>query len=166
MLHVPIVKFFWTPKPESFAIDAFSFSWSGIKLYWFPPFPPFSVIPAVLQKMVVGRAKGILVMPNWPTQPYYATVMKMLIANPVYVHRRKTLLQLPGKSDVHKIWDKLDILICLLSGERLQTETFRKTLPTFCSHHGDQIQQNNMNVTYESGKCSVVEGKLIHFLQM
>lgn len=80
--------------------------------------------------MVVEKAKGILVMANWSTQPYYATVMKMLIAKPFYVHRRKTLLQLPGKNESHKIWDKLDMLICLLSGDRSQTETFRKTLPT------------------------------------
>lgn len=38
-----------------------------MKLYCFPP---FSVIPAVLQKMVVvvDKAMGILIMPNWPTQ--------------------------------------------------------------------------------------------------
>lgn len=108
----------WKPEPESYAIDAFSISWTNIKLYCFPP---FRVIPAVLQKMVVENAKGILVMPNWPTQPYYATVMKMLIAKPLNVHRRKTLLQLQGKNEIHKIWDKLDMLICLLSGDRSQT---------------------------------------------
>lgn len=107
----------WKPEPESYAIDAFFISWTNINLYCFPP---FSVIPTVLQKMVVEKAKGILVMPNWPTQPYYATVMKMLIANPLYVHRRKTLLKLPGKNEIHKIWDKLDMLICLLSGDRSQ----------------------------------------------
>lgn len=92
--------FSWKPEPESYAIDAFSISWTNIKL---SSFPPFSVIPADLQKMVVEKAKGILVMPNWPTQPYiciyYATVMKMLIAKPFYVPRRKTLLQLPGKNE-------------------------------------------------------------------
>lgn len=107
----------WKPEPESYAIDAYFISWTNINLYCFPP---FSVIPTVLQKMVVEKAKGILVMPNWPTQPYYATVMKMLIANPLFVHRRKTLLKLPGKNEIHKIWDKLDMLICLLSGDRSQ----------------------------------------------
>lgn len=57
----------WKPEPESYAIDAFSISWPSMKLYCFPP---FSVIPAVLQKMVVvvDKAMGILIMPNWPTQ--------------------------------------------------------------------------------------------------
>ena len=150
----------WRPEPESHAVDAFSISWAGMKLYCFPP---FSVIPAVLQKMVMDKSVGILVMPNWPTQPYYATAMKMLLACPLFIPKRKTLLQLPAKTDVHKIWDKLDLLICLLSGDQLQTEAFRKTLPTFCSHHGDQKHPNNTNVTYASGKSSVVEGKLIPF---
>ena len=150
----------WRPEPESHAVDAFSISWAGMKLYCFPP---FSVIPAVLQKMVMDKSVGILVMPNWPTQPYYATAMKMLLACPLFIPKRKTLLQLPAKTDVHKIWDKLDLLICLLSGDQLQTEAFRKTLPTFCSHHGDQKHPNNTNATYASGKSSVVEGKLIPF---
>lgn len=78
------------------------------------------------------------------------------VSNPVYVHRRKKLLQLPGTNQIHKFWDKLDLLICLLSGDRLVAETFRITLPTFCSHHRDRTQQNNTGVTCESGKnfCS------------
>lgn len=45
----------WKPEPESYAIDAFFISWTNINLYCFPP---FSVIPTVLQKMVVEKAKG------------------------------------------------------------------------------------------------------------
>lgn len=74
------------------------------------------------------------------------------VSNPVYFHRRKKLLQLPGTNKIHKFWDKLDLLICLLSGDRLVAETFRITLPTSCSHHGDRTQQNNTGVTCESGK--------------
>lgn len=84
--------------------------------------------------------------------------MKMLIAEPLYVHRRKTFLQLPGENEIHKIWDKLNMLICLLSGDRSQTETFRKTLPPYCSDHGDQTPPNNMNVIYESGSSSGSKG--------
>lgn len=98
---------------------------------------------------------GILVMQNWPTQPYNATLMKMFQIQCMFTDAKK-LLQLPGTNQIHKFWDKLDLLICLLSGDRLVAETFRITLPTFCSHHGDQTQQNNTGVTCESGKnfCS------------
>jgi hypothetical protein len=153
----------WRPEPESYAVDAFSISWTGMNLYCFPP---FSVIPAVLQKMVIDQAIGILVLPNWPTQPYYATAMKMLIAHPLFIPKSKTLLQLPAKNDIHKIWDKLDMLVCLLSGDHSKTEIFRQMLPKFCSHHGDPKRQNSTNAIYANGKSSVIDGKLIHFERM
>ena len=153
----------WKPEPESFAIDAFSISWAGINLYCFPP---FSLIPSVLQKIVLDQAIGILIMPDWPTQPYYATVMKMLIEHPIFVHRRKTLLCIPGTTKIHKIWEKLNLLICLLSGDQSKVKSYRNKLKTFCCHHGGKKQQNNMSVTSGSGRHSVVDGKLIPFQQL
>lgn len=44
-------------------------------------------------------------------------VMKMLIVNLLYVYRCKILLKLLGKNEIYKIWDKLDMLICLLLGD-------------------------------------------------
>ena len=106
---------YWKPEPESFAIDAFSLSWTNMKCYCFPP---FSVLPAVLQKMAVEKVTGIVILPNWPTQHYYSTAMNMLIAQPLYVlHKRKTL-QIPNSTQIHKIWDKLDLVICILSGDQ------------------------------------------------
>jgi len=37
----------------------------------FYAFPPFSVIPTVLNKLMTGGAQGICVLPDWPTQPWY-----------------------------------------------------------------------------------------------
>lgn len=152
----------WKPDPESFAIDAFSVSWGKMKCYCFPP---FSVLPAVLQKMTVEKVTGLVVLPNWPIQHYYSTTMKMLIAQPLYVHKRKTLLQIPNSKQIHKIWDKLDLLICLLSGEQSKIENFRKMLPKY-SYHGDHQLLNNMKVICGDGKFSVVDGKLIRFVQL
>ena len=118
---------YWKPEPESFAIDAFSLSWTNMKCYCFPP---FSVLPAVLQKMTVEKVTGIVVLPNWPTQHYYSTAMTMLIAQPSNVHKRKkTLLQIPNSKQIHTFWDKLDLLICLLSGDQSKIENFWKKLP-------------------------------------
>ena len=36
------------PDPEAMAINAFTLSWSGIQFY---AFPPFCIIPSMLQKM-------------------------------------------------------------------------------------------------------------------
>lgn len=48
----------WHRDPEAIAIDAFTISW---KNKYFYAFPPFAVIPKVLQKIVSEQACGIVV---------------------------------------------------------------------------------------------------------
>lgn len=139
----------WKPYSELFAIDAFSIS--NMKCYCFPP---FSVLPTVLHKMSMEKVTGIFVLPNWPTQHYYSTVIKMLIALSVYVHKRNTLLHI----QIHKIWDKIDLLLCLLSGDQLRT--LRTMLPTYYYRHGVHQYLNNINDICGDDKFSVVDGRL------
>ena len=104
----------YRPDPEAFAIDAFSLDWSNLDFY---AFPPFSVIPTVLNKLVTEGAQGICVLPDWPTQPWYPRALQLLKQNPVYLKARKDLLQLPSHpKESHPIWHKLNLLVCHLSG--------------------------------------------------
>ena len=104
----------YRPDPEAFAIDAFSLDWSNLDFY---AFPPFSVIPTVLNKLVTEGAQGICVLPDWPTQPWYPRALQLLKQNPVYLKARKDLLQLPSHpKERHPIWHKLNLLVCHLSG--------------------------------------------------
>jgi hypothetical protein len=50
------------PDPEASFIDAFTISWSELKLYCFPP---FSSVLRVLQKFIQDNATGIVVVPMW-----------------------------------------------------------------------------------------------------
>lgn len=52
--------FSWGPDPNSQGIDAFTANW---KQYFFYAFPPFSVIPKTLQKIIKEKSKGIVVVP-------------------------------------------------------------------------------------------------------
>ena len=104
----------YRPDPEAFAINAFSLDWSNLDFY---AFPPFSVIPTVLNKLVTEGAQGICVLPDWPTQPWYPRAVQLLKQNPVYLKARKDLLQLPSHpKESHPIWHKLNLLVCHLSG--------------------------------------------------
>ena len=58
----------WGYDPNAFAIDAFSLDWSGLDALIFPP---FSVIPRVLQKIRKERPRGLLILPHWTTQPWF-----------------------------------------------------------------------------------------------
>lgn len=55
----------WGRDPDSYAIDAFTLNWTD---YYFYAFPPFSLIPRVLQKIISDRAEGVVIVPLWRGQ--------------------------------------------------------------------------------------------------
>ena len=64
----------WKPHPDALHVNAFSVDWSDIYFYAFPPFS----VSGCLQKVLRDRADGILVVPLWTTQTWYAEMMKLL----------------------------------------------------------------------------------------
>lgn len=79
----------WHRDPEAVTIDAFTVSWSKEFGY---AFPPFSLIPKVLQKAIADKAKMILVVPFWPAQPWFPVFSSLLIAEPLMLHPNHNLL--------------------------------------------------------------------------
>ena len=57
--------------PAAFAINTFQISW---QYHLFYAFPPFSLITTVLQKIQEDKARGLLLVPKWPTQPWVTQV--------------------------------------------------------------------------------------------
>ena len=55
----------WKPDPVACHVDAFSFSWSGMFVYIFPP---FSLLNRCLQKLENDQTSALLIAPVWPTQ--------------------------------------------------------------------------------------------------
>ena len=53
--------------PQAWKVDALSFRWSGLPLY---AFPPFSILPTVLEKIAQEGADVALVAPFWPQRPW------------------------------------------------------------------------------------------------
>jgi hypothetical protein len=64
----------YRPDPGAFAIDALSLNLAEWQFY---AFPPFSVIATLFQKIQEEKATGIVVLPDWPTQSWYAKAMQM-----------------------------------------------------------------------------------------
>lgn len=123
-----------------------------------------SLLPAVLQKISIEQTTGIVVLPNWPTQPYYATAMNMLISKPLLLKRNKQLLQLPLHPEmIHQIWKKLDLLVCHLSGNPSRVKTFHNKLLISLCPPGGQRHQSSTSVISNSGRGSAVSGLWIPF---
>ena len=105
----------WKPDPDAFSIDAFSLPWGSLDFY---VFPPFSVIPRVLHKIQQDRATGLVILPQWTTQSWFPTMLKLLIHHPVQLRPSRNLLFLPGNPQLqHPLHEKLTLLVTYLSGQ-------------------------------------------------
>ena len=82
----------WHPDPGAFAIDAFSVDWGKHHFY---AFPTFNLIDRVLQKVEADQASGLLIVPQWTTQPWFPVLMRLLVEEPLILPRGKKELQLP-----------------------------------------------------------------------
>ena len=151
----------YQPDPEAMAINAFSISW---KPYIFYAFLPFSIIPKVLQKIQAEEATGLLVVPCWPTQPWWPLVMRLLVQEPLVLPKKKHTLFLPQQPDVvHPLHQKLTLLICHLSANHFKAEAFQTRLLHSSCSPGERALNNNINHSSPNGNSTVVKRKINPF---
>ena len=63
------------PDPGASAIDAFTVNWKDFEFFY--AFPPFSCVFKTLRKIVQDQATGVLIVPWWPSQPWWARLHKL-----------------------------------------------------------------------------------------
>ena len=149
----------WIPDPDAMAVDAFTQNWAEHHLYIFPP---FSVIPHVLQMIEQDQAQAIVVAPLWPTQSWFPKLTKLLIQEPVLLPQEPQLLTLPHQpGKTHPLKEKLILMACRLSGQASLAEAFQSRLKKSYSDHGAKELKNSMNHTCKNGYPFVVNGILI-----
>lgn len=154
----------WRPDPDALFIDAFSFNWHK---YIFYAFPPFSLIARVLQKIQRDQARGVIVVPLWPTQNWYTKLLHMTIAIPRYLPLGKEVLLLSeDRSKLHPLHHNLQLVACLVSGNASETLTFQKKLPESSWHPGGYPLKNSTALIKIGGLSSVQGNKLIHFIPL
>ena len=120
---MPNYQCFIPSCPEATHINAFSISWQGRN---FHAFPLFAVIGKVLHKIVLDTARGIIVVPYWPTQPWYSLLIKLLIDITILLYSSKTLFQHPAKSKPYPLAKKLNLLACVISSKNQEQQTFQQ----------------------------------------
>lgn len=101
----------WGRDSDAFAIDAFTLNW---KKFFFYAFPPFSLIPKVLQKIVSDQASGIVIVPFWKTQPWYPLYTSLLTKEPILFKPNTDLLSFYNRS--HPLSQNLTLVAGFLSG--------------------------------------------------
>ena len=147
----------WQPDPNSWAIDAFSFNWPSQLIYCFPP---FSVIWQMASKIQREKLEAIVIVPLWPTQSWFAYLLRMISDYPIIFSPNH--LFLPHKPGVqHPLHEKLLLVVFHLSGEPYKTRTFLKNLKVSYNPRGDLPLGSVMKDTYENGKSFVLSGTVI-----
>lgn len=111
----------WFPDPEASAVDAFTVDWSCLKFY---AFPPFALILKVIRKIINDQAEGVLVVPNWPSRPWFPLFNELLISQPIYLNRDILLLHSPFR-EFHPAWKSLTLIAGKLSGKHLLRKEHR-----------------------------------------
>ena len=113
-INTQLKSFFsYRPDPKSEAVDAFTTDWAGIQFY---AFPPFSIIPRVIQKIWNDKARGIIIIPDWPNQSWYGQVSELPIKH-IILYPRPDLLLLPNNEMKHPLHKTLQLKAVLVSGK-------------------------------------------------
>lgn len=104
----------WHRDPEAHAINAFTVNW---KPFYFYAFPPFSVILKMLRKIITDKAEGIVVVPLWPTQPWFP-IFKSLVSSQILTFKPNGYLINTPHSSNRKMHTRITLVAAVLSGQR------------------------------------------------
>lgn len=115
----------WHRDPEAFVIDAFTLDWKDLNFY---AFPPFAMILRVIRKIISDQAQGVVVVPDWHTQPWYPSFTSLLMEPPLVFKPSSHLLLSPCRLIHHPLANKLSLIVGKLSAKVLNGKTFLKSL--------------------------------------
>ena len=149
----------WFPQPKCWKVDAFSFPWKGLGAFCFPP---FSLIPFCLSKLISEEAEAVFVTPYWPSQPWFPIIMDLAVAVPRLLHPSPDLLTSPlGESHPLVQDDSIRLIAWKLSGSALPRAEFQETLQPLSSPQHEKIQTLHTRALGIFGEIGVLRGKRI-----
>lgn len=104
----------WMLDPFAVAVDAFTVSWNHEFFY---AFPPFSIILKTLQKIKQEGSRGIVIVPNWPSQPWYPIFQSLLISETILLEANSYVISPFSDRQSQRFWENLILAAGVLSGE-------------------------------------------------
>ena len=138
------------PDQKALSIDALTMDWNHIHAY---AFPPFHLIPAVINKVRLSQCKIVLIAPLWPDRPWFPELLGLLVSPPVFLPVIPNLLaQLKGRI-LHQNSGHLQLHAWELSNNRYGIDNFQVMLrSTSPKLEGNRLLKSMM----QNGKSSVI----------
>lgn len=103
----------WNRDPDAYAINAFTLPWSD---FYFYGFPPFAIILKTLRKIIHDKATGILVVPLWPSQPWFPQFKRLLVSK--YILLKPSQHLIISHSSDRTLHHQITLVAGILSGNR------------------------------------------------
>ena len=151
----------WLPDPKAVATNTFHNNFSNEIFY---AFPPFSILTKFLQKVEMEKMEGILIAPEWSTQPFFPMIHRLLIQIPVRMRWKKDLLSHPNKNLIHPLGKKIKLTAFHLSTNYIKRKAFQKELWKLSCKGGESQLLNNIKFTLINGKIIVNNSVSIPFI--
>ena len=131
-------------------------------LHPFYVFPPFILVGRCLQKIRGDGATGLLIVPMWPTQSYFGSLLSMLVDQPRYFKATRKALTNPSLGELTYPL-RVTLLVSRVSGNPLSSAEFPQKLPTPFCPRGERVPlSNTMHIsTSRNGPRFVCKGKVI-----
>ena len=111
----------WLSDAKATYCDAFSLDWSKFYAY---AFPPFNLIGKVLRKVEMDESDLLLIVPEWPSQYWFAKIRDMLCEEPFYFPRSSRTIYNPVKKSATPI--KARFIAFKISGSTRKCQAYRK----------------------------------------
>ena len=104
----------WQPDPNAIAIDSFTIDWSQFSCCY--AFAPFSIIARTLQKLQAECVTAIVIVPHWPTQPWFGKLLQLMTRAPFKIPVNRKTLKLPhNPTAVHPLAGRLTLWACYIT---------------------------------------------------
>ena len=135
----------YTPDPNAFAVNAFTLDWSTLAIY---AFPPFSCVEKTARKIIQDKARGIIIVPNWPSQSWFSMLQRIQIEEPFSILPSEHQLYLPCQpQELHPLHKKLELLAFHVNGTHYMARAYLQQLKILFCHHGALEPGNSMKLT-------------------
>ena len=155
--------FSWKPEQGAEKTNALYQPWPREGAY---AFPPFCLIPKILQKIQGEEVKVIVVTPVWKTAPWYPKILTMCAATPLLLPNREILTNPAGEMFRTQRGLRTRLAAWMLSGIEWECLEFQAGLQTLLQKGiGNQLTKA-MPLHTKDSVAGAVNRKLIPFLQI
>ena len=161
-----VEKFYtWKPQPLALGIDALSHPWPQKGAY---AFPPWILLPKVIQKIRRESIEVIVVAPVWPKTCWYSHLVSLSVAHPLLLPQKQILADAEGnppqlKANLRK---NFTLAAWKLSGKVSQVKAFQEGSKISFATKLGQALPDYMSIIGRNGVAGVLPKGYLQFLQI